>query len=471
MLFVQGCSKTPPQRPEASMPYTVNAQGAIEFTTPERPAGQTDVLQLACEPIDTVRVALIGVGMRGSSMLYRYPFIPGTKVVALCDIYEDRVKRGNEILAKFGAPAAQEFYGDSAVWRKVLEMPDVDLVYICTDWETHTPMALAAMEAGKHVAVEVPAALSLADCWALVNTAEKTRKHCMMLENCVYDEFEMTTLNMARQGVFGTIVHVEGAYIHDLRSMNFAEKGEPGHYADMWRLKENTLRTGDVYPTHGLGPVAQILGLHRGDKMNYLVALNSGQFGMTEYAVEKFGADSDYAKRDYKMGDNTTTLIRTEKGRSMMIQHDVASPRPYSRIHMVSGTKGFAQKWPATQIALDGSIDMPDGDFQNLSAHTPVNREVYDALMAKYRHPLYTEIGEKAKEVGGHGGMDYIMDYRLIYCLRNGLPLDMDVYDAAEWSCLTELSGLSIQNGSMPVVVPDFTRGAWNRLQGQTFAQ
>lgn len=442
----------------------------IELPVPERAAGQTDVLGLAVDPIPTVRVAFIGVGMRGSGAVYRFMHIPGVEIVAICDKDEERVKKSNERLTNAGRPAAKEFYGSEDAWKELVAMPDIDLVYICTGWEDHTPMAVEAMKNGKHAAIEVPAAMSLDECWELVNTAEQTRKHCMMLENCVYDFFEITTLNMAQKGLFGEIVHVEGAYIHDLRSMNFAEKGEPGHYADMWRLKANTERTGDIYPTHGLGPVAQILGLHRGDKMNYLVSLNSAQIGMTEYAKKKFGEDSDYAKREYRMGDHTTTLIRTENGKSMMIQHDVTSPRPYSRIHQVSGTKGFAQKYPSTGISLEPGNEAVPSDYENLNGHAYVNRETYDRLMKDYQHPVVRQIGEKAKEVGGHGGMDFIMDYRLIYCLQNGLPLDMDVYDAAEWSCLTALSELSIVNNSAPVEIPDFTRGAWNRTKGQSFA-
>lgn len=443
----------------------------IELPVPEREAGQTDVLQLTVPVIDTVRVAFVGLGMRGSDAVRRFTYIPGVKVVALCDVYEDRVKSSNKFLEGRSLPAAAEYFGDTSAWRKAVAQEDVDLVYICTDWESHTPIAVGAMNAGKNAAIEVPAAMSMDECWELVNTAEKTRKHCMMLENCVYDNFEMTTLNMAQQGLFGEVLHVEGAYIHDLRSMNFAEKGEPGAYAEMWRLKANTERNGDVYPTHGLGPVAQILGIHRGDKMNYLVAMDTKQAGMTEYAKKKFGPESDYAKRTYKMGDNTNTLIRTENGKTILIQHDVTSPRPYSRIHQVSGTKGFAQKWPKTGIALEtDTAQMENKDYQNLAAHDYVSPEVYAKLMSDYQHPVIKQVGSVAQEVGGHGGMDYVMDYRLIYCLRNGLPLDMDVYDAAEWSCLTQLSGLSIDNNSAPVAIPDFTRGAWNKLNGQTYA-
>ena len=443
----------------------------IELPVPPREPGQTDVLNLVTDPIDTVRVAFVGLGMRGSDAVRRYTYIPGVKIVALCDVYEDRVKASNKMLQDKGLPAAQEYFGDTAVWRKMVASPDIDLVYICTGWDWHTPIAVQAMKDGKHVAIEVPAAMSIDECWDLVNTAEKTRKHCMLLENCVYDNFEMATLNMAQKGLFGEVIHVEGAYLHDLRSMNFAEEGEPGHYADMWRLKQNTKRTGDIYPTHGLGPIAQILGIHRGDRMNTLVSMNTDEFGMTEYAKKKFGDTSAYAKTPYKMGDHTTTLIRTENGKTMMVQHDVTSPRPYSRIHQVSGTKGFAQKYPVMGISVEADNEAVQGlDYQNLSGHSYVPKETFDQLMTDYEHPVIKQVGAMAQEVGGHGGMDFVMDYRLIYCLRNGLPLDMDVYDAAEMSCLTGLSELSIENGSAPVAVPDFTRGAWNKLKGQSYA-
>ena len=310
----------------------------------------------------------------------------------------------------------------------------------------------------KAMAVEVPAAMSIDECWQLVNTVEKTRKHCMMLENCCYDFFEMATLNMAQQGVFGEVIHGEGAYIHDLRSLNFYPS-EKGGYQGMWRLKYNEEHTGNPYPTHGLGPICQIMNIHRGDKMNYLVSMSTKQVGMTEYAKETFGADSKEAKQTYKVGDMNTTLIQTEKGKTILIQHDVTSPRPYDRHHVVSGTKGFAQKYPVEGIALE-----PE-------AHEFLSKVQMDSIMALYEHPITKEVGEKARKVGGHGGMDFIMDYRLIYCLRNGLPLDQDVYDAAEWSCLTELTETSVKNGGAPVEIPDFTRGAWDKLKGLRFAE
>jgi len=430
-------------------------QKFIEFPVPERPAGQTDVLKLKCEPIDTVRIAFIGLGMRGNEAVRRYMYVEGVEVVALCDMLPERVDSCQAILKKNNRPAAASYSGKDS-WKKAVEREDVDLVYICTDWLSHTDIAVYAMEHGKHAAVEVPAATNLKDCWRLVNTSEKTRRHCMMLENCCYDFFEMATLNMAQQGVFGEVMHCEAAYIHDLRWLNFDEKTG---YWDMWRLKYNTGHTGNPYPTHGLGPVCQILNIHRGDKMDYLVSMSTSQVGMTEYAKEKFGEKSEYSKTNYKLGDMNTTIIRTAKGKTIMVQHDVTSPRPYSRLHTVSGTKAFAQKYPYELIALE-----PNG-------HSFLNQQQMDSVLTKYEHPFSKEIGELARKVGGHGGMDFIMDYRLIYCLRKGLPLDEDVYDAAEWSCIVELSEQSVLNNSAPVKIPDFTRGAWDKLKGLTFAE
>ncbi len=422
---------------------------------PARPNGQKNVLQLACPSLDTVGVGFIGMGDRGTSLLKRLLKVEGAKTVALCDLVQARIDSCQEILRDKNRPPAAEYTGVTD-WKKVCERKDVDLIIVSTHWQLHTPIAVYAMEQGKHVALEVPAALTLDECWQLVNTAEKTRRHCMMLENCCYDGFELATLQMAQQNVFGEIVHAEGAYIHDLRRLLFDDKTG---YWDMWRLKYNTEHTGNPYPTHGLGPVAQILNIHRGDKMNTLVSVSSDQVGLAAHAKETFGAESKYAKTPYKLGDMNTTIIRTEKGKTIMLQHDVTSPRPYSRIHLISGTKGFAQKYPMPIIALE-----PDG-------HKAMNREQVDSLLKVYEHPFWKEIGERARKAGGHGGMDFIMLYRLIYCLHNGLPLDQDVYDAAEWSCIVPLSEQSVLNGSVPVKIPDFTRGDWKQLKGLTFAK
>jgi predicted dehydrogenase len=418
--------------------------------TPERVEGQRHVLELRTEAIDTVRMAIIGLGMRGQGAVYRYNFLQGVEIVALCDVVQENLDQAQKTLVDAGKKEA-DLYVDSLGWQKICERPDIDLVYVCTHWDLHTPIAVYAMEHGKHVATEVPAALTLDECWLLVNTAEKTRRHCMQLENCNYDFFEMATLNMAQKGLFGEIVHAEGAYIHDLRWLNFMEEGG---YWNMWRLKHLEKEDGNTYPTHGFGPISHAMNIHRGDKLNYLVSVSTEQFGMTAYAKETFGEDSEYATTDYAKGDMNTTIIKTQKGKTIMLQHDVTSPRPYSRIHLLSGTKGFARKWPRKGLAFE-----PD-------AHQFLGEAAMDSMLTLYEHPITKEIGKKAREVGGHGGMDFIMDYRLIHCLRNGLPLDQDVYDAAEWSSIIALSRYSVENNGMPVEVPDFTRGAWNELKG-----
>ena len=413
-----------------------------------------DAIELKCDPIETVRIGFIGLGMRGTGAIARYTQIDHVEIVAICDLVQENIDKCQKILTKNGLPKAAAYSGEND-WKKICERNDIDLIYVCTHWELHTPIAVYAMEHDKHVAVEVPAALTIEQCWELVNTAERTRKHCMQLENCNYDFFEMATLNMAQKGLFGEIVHCEGAYIHDLRFLNFDEKG----YWDMWRLKHLEKEDGNTYPTHGLGPLCHIMNIHRGDKMNHLVSMSSNQFGMSLYAKNKFGDSSEYAKKTYKKGDMNTTLIKTENGKTILIQHDVTSPRPYSRLHTISGTNGFAQKYPQKGIALEPN------------AHYFLAEEKLDSLLEEYAHPIVKEIEEKAKEVGGHGGMDYIMDYRLIYCLRNGLPLDQDVYDAAEWSAIIELSRKSVENNSAPIEIHDFTRGAWKKINKVTYHQ
>ena len=440
--------------------------------TQERQAGQSDVIALACDPIPVVRVGFIGLGMRGIGAVERFMYLDSVEVVALCDLEAENLARSQAVLREKTRPEAAEYMGPEG-WKRLCERPDIDLVYISTDWLSHTPMAVYAMEQGKHVAVEVPAAVTVEECWKLVDTAEKTRRHCMMLENCCYDFFELATLNMAQQGLFGEIVHAEGAYIHDLRELSFNGRWEDGSYvpgvgkagrgkgpSGYWnygRREYSREHTGNPYPTHGLGPVCQALNIHRGDRMTWLVSLSSDQFGMKRYAAERFGKEAPEAT-DYRLGDMNTTLIRTAKGKSILIQHDVTSPRPYSRIHLLSGTKGFARKYPVKQIALE-----PD-------AHSALDEARMDSLLARYEHPFSREIGELARRVGGHGGMDFIMDYRLVYCLHRGLPLDMDVYDAAEWSCIVGLSEQSVLAGSRPVEIPDFTRGAWKKLSRLEFA-
>lgn len=406
-----------------------------------------NVLKLTCSPLPIVRIGFVGLGNRGILALERYMHLEGIEVKALCDLREENIVRATAVLERFGRVGAT-CYSASDGWRQMCGRSDIDLIYICTDWLTHTDIAVCAMRQGKHAALEVPAAMTVADCWRLVDTAEETRRHCMMLENCCYDAYALTTLNMVKQGVLGEITHAEGAYIHNLRSHYFADETEGG-YHNNWMKLYSQEHTGNPYPTHGLGPVCQWLDIHRGDRMEYLVSMSSREAGLSAHARQLFGSHTAEAMQTYRMGDVNTTLIHTVKGRTIVLQYDVATPRPYSRHQTICGTKGFMQKYPVPCILLDEY------------GKEPLSGEQLEVVLEQYKHPFTATIGKEAKEKEMPNEMNYIMDYRLVQCLRDGLPLDQDVYDAAEWSCITELSELSVRQGSTPVEIPDFTRGSW----------
>ena len=402
----------------------------------------------AAPKLETVRIGFIGLGQRGPEHLSNTSKLEGVEIKALCDIRNESVLAAKKVLD--GTSHNPVIYsGSKDEWKKVCDRKDIDLVFIATPWHLHTPMALYAMEQGKHVCIEVPAAVTVEECWKLVETSERTRKHCMMLENCCYDFFELLTLNMARQGYFGEIVHGEGAYIHNLLGLNFDKAG----YYDMWRLKENMTRNGNIYPTHGLGPICQLMDINRGDKMDYLVSMSGKDFQMEKKAEELAAKDpffKPFTNHKYR-GNMNTTCIHTSKGRTIMIQHDVTSPNIYSRIHKISGTKASALKYPEP-----AKISGTDGESW-------VSAEQMKLLEKQYEPAIVKKIGELAKEVGGHGGMDFLMDWRLIDCLRNGLALDQDVYDAALWSAIAPLSEKSVANRATSVDIPDFTYGSWKK--------
>jgi hypothetical protein len=301
----------------------------------------------AAPKLNVVRVGIVGLGMRGSGAVERLAYIDGVEIVSLCDKYPERVAKAQKTLERLGRPKAKEYSGEDG-WKALCESNDIDLVYNVTPWELHTPVCLAAMRNDKHAAVEVNAGLTIDQCWELVETSEKTRKHCMMLENCCYDFFELLTLNMARQGMFGELVHAEGAYIHDLSKDWLFNKNA---YADMWRLKENFKRNGNLYPTHGLGPIAQCLNINRGDKMDHLVSMSSNDFVLNNMAKEKAATDNffaEYTDKPYR-GNMNTTIIRTDLGKTMMIQHDVSTIRPYSRTPLKRYQRcGTKIPWPGT---------------------------------------------------------------------------------------------------------------------------
>ena len=442
-------------------------KGKIVIDTPQRPEGQKDVLGLALPKQKVVRIGLVGLGMRGPGAVENFSLIPGVQVVALCDYEEKRAVKQNERLRKNGLAPAAVYYGEKG-YEALCKRPDIDLVYIATDWDHHAIVAKCALENGKNVAAEVPSAMNLQECWDLINLAEQKQLNCMILENCCYDWFEMRTLNMAQHGVFGEILRAQGAYIHNLDDFwDYYWKNPNGSDPDQlgWRLKYNKENRGDLYATHGLGPVAQALDIHRGDRMKTLVSMDTKSVHGKELVEKKTGKPCT----EFRNGDHTTTLIRTEGEKVIELQHDVMNPQPYNRLYQLTGTRGFANKYPVEGYAVDASQLKATGNqpkVDDLSTHSFMPDEQRKALEEKYESPILKKFGKLAKEVGGHGGMDFIMCARLIYCLQNGLPLDMDVYDLAEWCAIAELSAISLDNDCSPVTFPDFTRGLWNKEKG-----
>ena len=385
----------------------------------------------------------------------RLPIIPGVEVAALCDVREQLVAKHQAALERRGLPRAREFVGPEA-WRDMCGWDGIDVAYICSPWHLHVPVALCAMECGKHALVEVPAAFTVDECWRLVETAERTGRYCMQLENCCYGEIEMLALNLARAGKLGELVHGEGAYLHDLRSYNYNSPDEDAewHYRDWWRLKWNAGHKGNQYCTHGLGPICQAMGVNRGDRLTRLVSMETVPRGFASYAASRYPADDWRRNVAVEMGDVNTTLVQTAMGRTIMIQHGVATPRPYSRINTYVGTRGILADYPYRVGWEEKAGDGVHAYFDAARAE-----EVREGFM----HPQWRYAGKLAREIGGHDGMDLVMDLRWAYCLQNGLPLDFDVYDLAAWCCLGELTERSVREGSTPQDIPDFTRGAWER--------
>ena len=408
------------------------------------PGGQRfNMCGYAAPKLEKVRVGFIGLGQRGPTHVIGFSHIEGVEIKGLCDIRTEKVQAIEKRLSGSNHKPTS-YSGDENAWKKMCDRKDIDLVIISAPWAMHTPMAIYAMKAGKHVAIEVPAAKTIDECRQLVNTSESTKKHCMMLENCCYDFFELITLNMAHQGFFGEVLHGEGAYLHNLLELNFSKNG----YYNMWRLKEN-YRNGNLYPTHGLGPVCQVMNINRGDKMVNLSSTSSDDFLMAETAKKLAANDSfykEFAGKKFRGNMNTTT-IRTIKGKTITLFHDVTTPRPYSRIQLLNGTKATTCKYPEPARISNGDDWISEAEFKKLEE--------------QYTPEIVKKVGEMAKKIGGHGGMDFMMQWRLIDCLRNGLPLDQDVYDAALWSSISPLSEWSVAHNSNSINIPDFTGGAW----------
>jgi len=397
----------------------------------------------AAPKLDIVRIGYIGIGGRGMAAVKRMALLEGVEIIALSDLHMDRVEEAQNYLKERGMPIPKGYAdGTQELWKEMCDNEELDLIYVATPRDLHTPMCVHAMKSGAHVATEIPAARTLDECWQLVETSEKTKKHCSMIENCTYDFWELLILNMTRQGFFGEIVHVDAAYIANQINTNLRKDLE-------WRTREFINRDGNIYPTHGLGPACQILDINRGDRLDFMVSVSSNDFTMGK-EIEKRAQEDDYYKQfigQWKLGNMNSSIIKTVNGKTIDLQYNVGNPRPGTRVFWVVGTEGIAKKQPfPSRISKGGGW---------------MNEEELKTLQEKYAPPIVKIAGEMAKKVGGHGGMDFLMQWRLIDCLRNGLPLDMDCYDAAAWSSIVPLSEWCVANNSAPVKIPDFTRGAY----------
>lgn len=394
------------------------------------------------KPLNKVRIGFVGVGGMGTAHVNNYLKIDGVEIKAVCDLLESRTSRVQKLCEDAGKPIPDAYHNGEYDFKNLCARDDLDLVFTATPWEWHVPVCLEAMNHGKHAATEVPAALSIKDCWKLVETSELTGKYCMMMENCNYDKVEMTILNMVKQGLFGELLHAQCGYLHDLRAVKHDMDGE-----GVWRRKYSMMRNGDLYPTHGLGPIAQCMNINRGNQFDYLVSFATKTRGLHLYAEKEFGPDSPEAKEEFVLGDVVTTLIKTMKGETIVLTHDTNSPRPYSRDIELQGTKGIVRKYPESKVHIEGMS--PQHQWED-----------FESYNEKYMHPVWKKL-EEASKGAGHGGMDFIEDYRLVNALLKGIEPDMDVYDAAAISVITELSAQSIKNNGAPVKFPDFTRGRW----------
>jgi predicted dehydrogenase len=393
---------------------------------------------------DTVRVGIVGTGLRGKSVLTELLGVDGVKIVALCDVVPDKVRAAAKMATDKGQPEPAVYTDGDHGFEKLVARDDIDIVYTATPWEFHVPVMLAALAHGKHCASECPIGTTLKDLWALVDASEKAERHCLHLENCNYGYNEMLVNRMVHAGVFGEVLHVEAAYLHDLRTILFENRDE-----GLWRRAWHTRANANLYPTHGLGPVSWYLDVHAGDRFDYLVSVAGPERGLTLHreATVPDKSDPKWAEK-YITGDMNTSILKTVKGKTVMLQHDVSNARPYTRHNRVMGTKGTFEDYPP-RIYIEGQAG---GE-----RFGPI-----DDWKAKFEHPLWTKLGAKAQGAG-HGGMDYIMAYRLIECMREGLAPDYDVYDAAAWSAPFPLSEMSVAKGSAPMKFPDFTRGEWSK--------
>ncbi|CAM5433178.1 MULTISPECIES: Gfo/Idh/MocA family protein [Streptomyces] len=391
----------------------------------------------------TVRVGIVGLGNRGGSMIDLFLAVPGVQVKAVCDPVRDKAEKAAAKVTAAGQPAPTVYAKGDHDYENLCKRGDIDFVYVATPWELHFPMARTAMLNGKHVGVECPIAMRLEELWQLVDLSERTRRHCMQLENCCYGKNEMRVLRMAHAGLFGDLLHGAGAYNHDLRGLMF----DPDYYEGPWRRLWHTRLRGDLYPNHGFGPVANYMDVNRGDRAVSITSIGTPALGLAEYRKEHMPPGDPSWKESYIGADRTISLVQTAKGRVIRLEHDVSTPHPYSRINSLGGTRGVFEDYPERIYLEPTNTDDRWDDFKKY---------------AEWDHWLWKE---HANPPGGHGGMDYMMVFRLMQCMRLGLVPDFDVYDAATWTAPVPLSHLSIKAKGAPLPIPDFTRGEWRKAR------
>ena len=395
----------------------------------------------AAPPIEQVRIAYVGVGGMGTAHVRNLVRIDGCVITAVCDIREAHAERAADLIEEAGHPRPALYTNGETDYERLCAEEDLDLVYNATPWRWHVPICVAAMENGKHAATEVPAAYTLEGCWELVETAERTNRHCAMMENVNYGRAELLCLNLVRQGLLGEILHAECGYLHDLRGIKFADDGE-----GLWRRDHSWTRNGNLYPTHGLGPVANCMDINRGDRFASLVSMSSPSRGLQEYAIANYPEGHAKRSETFALGDVNGSLIQTAMGKTVYVAHDTNLPAPTTASTRSRGRAGSSRA-TRTGCTSRGGASRTAGMRRKATTRSSSIR-----------------CGGRCSEesIGaGHGGMDFMEDYRLIKCLREGLPLDMNVYDAAALSAVCELSEISVANGSAPVEFPDFTRGKW----------
>lgn len=419
------------------------------------------------KPIEIVRVGFVGIGVKGSAHLANLMRMPNVEIVAVCDVVEEQCLEAQRQAARLGLKKPTAYFRDDRDYERMCETENLDLVYTATPWRWHTSVCVSAMKNGSHSATEIPAAVTLEECWELVEISEKYGKYCVMMENANYQRNDMAIFNMVRKGLFGDVVHGEAGYMHDTRYLKVTDYGD-----GLWLGDHHAERNGNLYPCHGLGPLAWYMDLNHGDRMEYMVSMSSNAVGMDLYASEHLPAEHPKRKRKYINGDVNTCLIRTAKGRSIILKHDTDLPRPYSRDNIVQGTRGMVRGYPDVRVCLEKNVNVDH-------RHT---FETGNQYINQYEHPLWDgrmdrmkELAKSKKPYGQIGknavwnyspakeikNGDYFEDSRLIEALQNGVAPDYDVYDAASWSSVAPLSENSVANRSQAIDFPDFTKGKW----------